>query len=432
MEADDRQSNFDYATGQVLVANQDGNSRGLIDVDKFDFAPRLGFAWSPFKDGKTAFRGGYGIFYGAQEVRTGFQLGYSMPFFFALSKSSEFGVTPAAYVSEGFPALDPTAASFPGILSADRRFKSPYYQQWNVSVQRDIGWNTLLEVAYSRVAREPTCRSCAITTSRSPGPGDPQERRPYPAVRQLRVDHQRGHLDLQLPPAQTQQAVEQRHLAAHCIHLWQGVQRISRRSAARRRGLQTATTSAASTAPPITTSAIAPSRASRGICRSAWGAVSSTRAAWSTGSSAAGSSVGSRRSPPGFPFSPAISLDTSNTGTFGQLRPDLTGNPNVSDPSPARWYNPEAYSTPAEFTFGNAGRNSLVGPGTRTADLYMRKDFKLGDRARLEFRIEAFNVFNHPNFGLPDNYVDDGESAGTITYTSLSQRQIQIGARLGF
>ena len=97
VEADDRQSNFDYATGQVLVANQDGNSRGLIDVDKFDFAPRLGFAWSPFNDGKTAFRGGYGIFYGAQEVRTGFQLGYSMPFFFALSKSSEFGVTPAAY-----------------------------------------------------------------------------------------------------------------------------------------------------------------------------------------------------------------------------------------------------------------------------------------------------------------------------------------------
>ena len=134
----------------------------------------------------------------------------------------------------------------------------------------------------------------------------------------------------------------------------------------------------------------------------------------------------------GFPFSPAISLDTSNTGTFGQLRPDLTGNPDVSDPGPARWYNPEAYSTPAEFTFGNAGRNSLVGPGTRTADLYMRKDFKIGNRARLEFRIEAFNAFNHPNFGLPDNYVDDGESAGTITYTSLSQRQIQIGARLGF
>ena len=50
----------------------------------------------------------------------------------------------------------------------------------------------------------------------------------------------------------------------------------------------------------------------------------------------------------------------------------------------------------------------------------------------MEYRNEAFNAFNHPNFGLPDNYVDDGESAGTITYTALSQRQIQIGARLAF
>ena len=58
---------------------------------------------------------------------------------------------------------------------------------------------------------------------------------------------------------------------------------------------------------------------------------------------------------------------------------------------------------PAEFTFGNAGRNSLVGPGTRTADLYVRKEFPLGKRARLEVRGEAFNAFNHPNFGLPDN-----------------------------
>ena len=73
-----------------------------------------------------------------------------------------------------------------------------------------------------------------------------------------------------------------------------------------------------------------------------------------------------------------------------------------------------------------------MGPGTRTADLYLRKEFKIHNRARLEVRIEAFNAFNHPNFGLPDNYVDDGESAGTITSTSLSQRQIQFGARFAF
>ena len=134
----------------------------------------------------------------------------------------------------------------------------------------------------------------------------------------------------------------------------------------------------------------------------------------------------------GFPFSPATSLDTSNTGTFGQLRPDLVGNPDVGSPSPAQWFNPAAYATPADFTFGNAGRNSLVGPGTRAADLYLSKQFPIGKRAKLEARLEAFNVFNHPNFGLPDNYVDDGESAGTITYTSIPMRQLQFGARLSF
>ena len=80
VEADDRQSNFDYATGQVLVANQDGNSRGLIDVDKFDFAPRLGFAWSPFKDGKTAFRGGYGISTGRRKCARASSLATACPF----------------------------------------------------------------------------------------------------------------------------------------------------------------------------------------------------------------------------------------------------------------------------------------------------------------------------------------------------------------
>ena len=430
VEADDRQSNFDYATGQVLVANQNGNSRGLIDVDKFDFAPRLGFAWTPFKDNKTAFRGGYGIFYGAQEVRTGFQLGYSMPFFFALSKSSEFGVTPAAYVNQGFPALDPAAASFPGLLSADQRFKSPYYQQWNVSVQRDVGWNASLEVAY--VGSKGTHLQVLRDYNQpQPGPGDPQERRPYPQYGNFGSITNAG--------SSTYNSIQMKLNKRWSDGLW----------------LLTAFTysKAYNDQPEICCASPWPpdsynirgehgpadyDQRYRSVTSFAWdlpfgegrhfldtdGVLNGIFGGWQFG--------GIVTITAGFPFSPAISLDTSNTGTFGQLRPDLIGNPNPANPSPARWYNPEAYATPAEFTFGNAGRNSLVGPGTRTADFYMRKEFKIGDRARLDFRVEAFNAFNHPNFGLPDNYVDDGESAGTITYTSLSQRQIQIGARLGF
>jgi hypothetical protein len=430
VEADDRQSNFDYETGQLLVANQNGNSRSLIDVDKFDFAPRLGFAWTPWKDGKTAFRGGYGIFYGAQEVRTGFQIGYSMPFFFQLSKSSEFGVTPATFVHEGFPALDPAEAAFPTLFTVDRRFKTPYYQQWNFSVQRDLGWNTLLEIAY--VGSKGTHLQVLRDYNQpQPGPGDPQERRPYPQYGnfgsinnagsstfnsfQLKLN-KRWSNGIWLLSAFTYSKAYNDQPEICCASPW-----------------------------PPNTYNIAGERGPadydqryRSVTSFAWdlpfgkgrhfldkeGVLDAIFGGWQFG--------GIVTITAGFPFSPATSLDTSNTSSNGQLRPDLVGNPNVANPSPAQWFNPAAYATPAEFTFGNAGRNSLVGPGTRTADLYMRKEFKIGNRARLELRIEAFNAFNHPNFGLPDNYVDDGDAAGTITSTSIHQREIQFGARLGF
>jgi hypothetical protein len=430
VEKDDRQSNFDYQTGQLLVANQNGNSRGLIEVDKLDFAPRVGFAWTPFKDGKTAFRGGYGIFYGAQEVRTGFQIGYSMPFFFQLSKSSEFGVTPAALVDEGFPSLDPAAAAFPTLFTADRRFKSPYYQQWNFSVQRDLGWNTLLEIAY--VGSKGTHLQVLRDYNQPlPGPGDPQERRPYPQYGnfgsitnagsstynsiQLKLN-KRWSNGLWLLSAFTYSKAYNDQPEICCNSPW----------------------------PPDSHNIAAEhgpadyDQRYRSVTSFAWdlpfgkgrhfldkeGVLNGIFGGWQLG--------GIVTIAAGFPFSPATSLDTSNTSSGGQLRPDLVGNPDPGTRTPERWFNPEAYATPAEFAFGNAGRNSLLGPGTRTADLYLRKELKIGSRARLELRIEAFNAFNHPNFGLPDNYVDDGESAGTITSTALSQRQIQFGARFTF
>ena len=254
-----------------------------------------------------------------------------------------------------------------------------------------------------------------------PGPGDPQERRPYPAVRKLRVDHERRELDLQLGPAEAQQALQQRHLAPQRVHLQQGVQRPAGDLLRFALAARQPTTSTAERGPADY------DQRYRSVTSFAWdlpfgkgrhfldkeGVLNGIFGGWQLG--------GIVTITAGFPFSPATSLDTSNTGTFGQLRPDQIGNPDVADRrAPPRWYNPEAYATPAEFTFGNAGRNSLVGPGTRTADLYVRKEFKVGKRAHLELRVEAFNAFNHPNFGLPDNYVDDGESAGTITYTSIA------------
>jgi hypothetical protein len=329
-----------------------------------------------------------------------------------------------------FPALDPDAASFPGILSADLRFHSPYYQQWNVSVQRDLGWNTMVEIAYvgSKGTRLQVLRDY---NQPQPAPGDPQERRPYPQYGnfgsitnagsstynsfQVKLSKRSSH-GLWFLSAFTYGKAYNDQPEICCASPWPpdsyniGAERGPADYDQRYRWV----TSFAWDLPF--------GKGRHFLDKDGW--LNAIFGGWQIG--------GIVTIAAGFPFSPATSLDTSNTGTFGQLRPDLIGDPNPGTRTPARWYNPEAYATPAEFTFGNAGRNSLVGPGTRAADLYLRKDFRISNRARLELRIEAFNVFNHPNFGLPDNYVDDGESAGTITSTSLAQRQIQFGVRFAF
>ena len=85
------------------------------------------------------------------------------------------------------------------------------------------------------------------------------------------------------------------------------------------------------------------------------------------------------------------------------------------------------------FRFGNAPRNSLIGPGQNAFDWELRKEFKVTETQNVEFRTEFFNAFNHPNFAQPDNFIDDGPgSAGVITSLAIPQRQIQFGLKYNF
>ena len=117
----------------------------------------------------------------------------------------------------------------------------------------------------------------------------------------------------------------------------------------------------------------------------------------------------------GFPFTPLISGDPSNTGTFGSVRPNLIGDPSRGR-IPARIAGSTRTRTrvPDAYTFGDAPRNSITGPDFLDIDLYLSKQFPLGRDMALEFRIEAFNVANRANFAQPDPFIDS-DSGGTIT-----------------
>ena len=95
------------------------------------------------------------------------------------------------------------------------------------------------------------------------------------------------------------------------------------------------------------------------------------------------------------------------------------------------WFNPAAFSTPAAFTFGNVGRNTVYGPGMQTLDLALARAFNLTERAKFQFRAEFFNALNQVNLGTPDRFVNTPQF-GTISEAATPGREIQLSARVSF
>jgi hypothetical protein len=137
----------------------------------------------------------------------------------------------------------------------------------------------------------------------------------------------------------------------------------------------------------------------------------------------------------GFFFTPQIGYDPSNTGSIGLYRSDqvCSGNLSRGQRSINNWFDINCFPLPADYTFGDAAKNGLEGPGAIETDLSLRKVFDINETKNVEFRFELFNAFNHPVFAPPDNFIDDGPgAAGVITSTVVPQRELQFALKLHF
>jgi hypothetical protein len=138
----------------------------------------------------------------------------------------------------------------------------------------------------------------------------------------------------------------------------------------------------------------------------------------------------------GFPFTISVFGDTANAGTLlgeNPIRANYTGQP-VSGPGTRtadRWFNTAAFATPAAFTFGDVGRNTVYGPGRQTLDLALQREFAMTEKIKLQLRAEAFNALNHTNLGTPNRFVNTPQF-GTITEAATPGREIQLGLRVSF
>jgi carboxypeptidase family protein len=151
----------------------------------------------------------------------------------------------------------------------------------------------------------------------------------------------------------------------------------------------------------------------------------------------------------GFPFSPQLGYNPTGNGDSRnparpQLDPDFHGE--LYARTPAQWFNPQAFAAPHPGTFGNAGRDSLTGPGLTNVDFSLVKNIVLHERFHAQFRAEYFNLLNHANFTTPNAVVFStgptpaksttapviSPTAGVLTATATTSRQLQFGLKLLF
>jgi hypothetical protein len=160
----------------------------------------------------------------------------------------------------------------------------------------------------------------------------------------------------------------------------------------------------------------------------------------------------------GLPFTPVLDFDNADVQSLLTAeRPNLVGNPYAgvcpngnSVGTPSCWFNPNAFAVPPAGQFGNAGRNILRGRSFAQFDASLHKDFAIAERRKITVGVEAYNLFNHPNFGVPSNTQSPlslggtgdavfkdaagnfAANAGQILTTVGTGRQIQLAGRFTF
>ena len=456
-EAHNRLSNFDPATVTMVLPGTSGVSASTLDTNYHNFSPHIGFACALTADGKTSLRGGYGISYLALVTQavgtTTDRLNQNTPFAFTavnVDVGNILGPPGNTLVSDGIPIVIPSNPTIPPVGSSvtyvPKSQPTPYEQQWNLDIQRMLPGDVLFDVAYVGSAG---VHLTGLTNLNQWAPGTSQAASPISpnvsVVSALVNVEQSNYNGLQVK-------VERRFSSGFGL----SASYVFSRSIDN--GSVTAQPTAASGAQPQNSFDFAAERgpsdwnathraiisyiyelpfgAGKRFMNSSNPAVNGVLGGWQIN--------GITTAQTGSPFTPVYSgADTAiNAGPGGSVRPNVIGNPyGGTDPSGApfhqsrtEWFNPAAYTAPVN-SYGDAGRNSLTGPGFVNFDFSLFKSFRLTERFKLEFRSEFFNIFNHTNLGLPNPQFDaasGGENPGQILNFVGNPRQVQFALKLLF
>ncbi|MBA2604667.1 MAG: TonB-dependent receptor [Acidobacteria bacterium] len=383
------------------------------------WAPRLGATYRLSE--KTVFRGGWGIYYNPNQMNTFTFLTNNPPLAAEFTFFSD-PANPTLSFTSPFGVVGPGAP--PDVISPNRDLPPARKNQWSLDVQREIFRNTALDLQYVGSRTTNLDRSFFVNTP-APGPGAIQARRPNPAFGNLRI-------------IQNDQVADYDAFTVHMRRrMTDGLLASVHYTYSRNRDMGTNSNAGGRTMDDFDiwrdygpANWDIPHRfvasylyempffrdSNQLLLRHVLGG-------WQIG--------GVTTIQSGTPVNITIGTDRANTGSPGQ-RPDLVGSPSTTCGANnlVGCIDPSAYALPAQFTFGDAPRNHLRGPGISSTDLSLAKNFRMAGRGQLQVRVEAFNVFNQVNVNNP-NGVFGTANFGRIT-SARPMRQIQLGGRFSF
>jgi hypothetical protein len=462
---------FNLETRQLEYAGRDGNPRAVRELHKDNFGPRLGVAGQI--DDKTVARSGYAkVWIEMAGITTPFTTPV-FPFLQTVSLRTLDNINPALVLANGptiVPVgLTPDAGLGQGVFGVDRSLGSGYAQQWNASVQRELGANMAVEFAYfgshisnvglpdTNINQLPTelLSLGSALTQRVPNPyfgiiprssslGDPtipynQLLRAYPQFTSISMyRNNTGTTNYRGFSAKLEQRLS--HGLSYLVSYTRSTLKDDASSVfdasiltgpvanypvadsfdwSRERDYSTGDI------PHVfAVSGIWIIPVGRGQAHSPGGIVGAIVSDWSL--------AGALTMQSGVPI--AVSQATNNNlfAGFGMQRPDITGDPELpaGERSESRWFDTSAFSMAPQFTLGNASRNPVRGPSYRNLDLALSRRVPMSAGTVLEVRAEAFNVTNTTQFGAPNGSF--GSAAfGTIT-TAADPRVIQVAVKVIF
>ena len=429
VDAGDRANVYDPATGSLVQVGTRGVPRAGYATDHNNVAPRLGLAWSPRASPSTVLRAAYGIYYNQSALAPSEGLYFSDPYFHL----SFYLPSAGAPIS----LQDPFPASYQGFspqsgFTFQRDLRTPYQHQWTAGMQRQLGAVRSVEAAYV------ASRGRQLVAGR-----DLNQAAPSAMPFNLRPNPLFGDIIVLESAARSRYDSLQLRFEQRRVH---GVSLLASYTLAQSRDDASGFFPSAGDPnyPQDSRNRAAEYGRSSFDVRhrlsigGVWEVPGAGRFEGAAGALLANWQIsGVLTLQSGRPFTVALlpEIDNSNTGRsnlgFGNNdRPNVAGPVELDDPAPERWFDTSAFSMPPFGTFGNAGRNIVQGPGYQNVNVAAMKMVALGAGARLQLRLEAFNLFNRANFNQPDNFL--GSPTFGRILSAQSPRRLQLGVKALF